>query len=80
MPAITSGKVLVTGANGYIAVWIVKSLLDTGFFVRGTVRSESKAGYLREHFKSFGDKLEIVVVEDITKVRRSLALAHKFQL
>ena len=80
MPAITSGKVLVTGANGYIAVWIVKSLLDAGFFVRGTVRSESKAGYLREHFKSFGGKLEIVVVEDITKVRRSLALAHKFQL
>ena len=69
----------MTGANGYIAVWIVKSLLDAGFSVRGTVRSESKAGYLREHLKSFGDKLEIVVVKDITKVRRWIALAHKFQ-
>ncbi|KAI0674155.1 NAD(P)-binding protein [Trametes maxima] len=67
MPAVTTGKVLVTGANGYIAVWVVKSLLDAGFAVRGTVRSESKATHLRNTFKSFGDKLEIVVVEDITK-------------
>ena len=68
MPAVTSGKVLVTGANGYIAVWVVKSYLDAGFSVRGTVRSESKAGYLRNLFKSFGDKFEVVIVEDITKV------------
>ena len=71
MPAVTSGKVLVTGANGYIAVWILKFMLEAGFAVRGTVRSESKAGYLRDLFKSYGDKLEIVIVEDITKVRRS---------
>ncbi|KAI0681948.1 NAD(P)-binding protein [Cerioporus squamosus] len=67
MPAVTSGKVLVTGANGYIAVWVVKSFLDKGFSVRGTVRSESKAGHLRSLFKDFGDKFEVVVVEDITK-------------
>ena len=60
---------MVTGANGYIAVWIVKSLLEAGFAVRGTVRSESKATYLRSYFESFGDKLEVVVVPDITKVR-----------
>ncbi|TBU38649.1 NAD(P)-binding protein [Dichomitus squalens] len=67
MPAITSGKVLVTGANGYIAVWVVKAFLDQGFSVRGTVRSESKATHLRSLFKSFGDKFEVVIVEDITK-------------
>ncbi|KAI8986793.1 NAD(P)-binding protein [Trametes punicea] len=67
MPAITSGKVLVTGANGYIAVWVVKTLLDQGFSVRGTVRSESKAADVRKIFKSYGDKFEVVVVEDITK-------------
>ncbi|TBU27343.1 NAD(P)-binding protein [Dichomitus squalens] len=67
MPAITSGKVLVTGANGYIAVWIVKSLLEAGFAVRGTVRSESKAAYLRSYFQSSGDKFEAVIVPDITK-------------
>ncbi|RPD65277.1 NAD(P)-binding protein [Lentinus tigrinus ALCF2SS1-7] len=67
MPAVTSGKVLVTGANGYIAVWVVKTFLDQGFSVRGTVRSENKAGHLRSLFKDFGDKFEVVVVEDITK-------------
>ena len=68
MPAIANGKVLVTGANGFIAAWIVKSLLQAGFSVKGTVRSQEKTGYLRDTFKSFGDKLELVVVEDITKV------------
>lgn len=72
MPAITSGKVLVTGANGYVATWVLKDLLENGFAVRGTVRSESKAAYLREYFKAFGDKLEFTIVDDITKVRPCL--------
>ncbi|KAL1941531.1 hypothetical protein VTO73DRAFT_6970 [Trametes versicolor] len=67
MPAITSGRVLVTGANGYVAVWVLKYLLERSFTVRGTVRSESKATYLRDYFKAHGDKLELVVVDDITK-------------
>ena len=71
MPAVTSGKVLVTGANGYIAVWVVKSFLDQGFAVRGTVRAESKATHLRTLFKSYGDKLEFVIVQDIVKASRS---------
>lgn len=69
MPAITSGKVLVTGANGFIAVWLVKDLLEKGFSVRGTVRSEAKGEHLKKLFASYGDKLELVVVDDITKVR-----------
>lgn len=32
------GKVCVTGASGYIASWLVKRLLDSGYQVRGTVR------------------------------------------
>ncbi|EJF59007.1 NAD(P)-binding protein [Dichomitus squalens] len=67
MPVVTSGKVLVTGANGFVAAWVVKDLLDHGYSVRGTVRSEGKAPYLREFFKSHGDKFEVVIVEDITK-------------
>ncbi len=69
MPAVNSGKILVSGANGYIAVWVVKKLLEQGYSVRGTVRSESKGTHLKEIFKEYGDKLEIVVVEDITKAR-----------
>lgn len=34
-----SKPVLVTGAGGYVASWIVKQLLDQGYTVRGTVRS-----------------------------------------
>lgn len=67
MPTVESGKVLVTGANGYIAVWVVRTLLEQGYSVRGTVRSKTKGKHLLETFKSYGDKLEIVVVEDITK-------------
>ena len=43
MPTVSSGKVLVTGANGYVAFWVVEKLLAAGYEVRGTVRSESKA-------------------------------------
>lgn len=68
MPAVDPGsKILVSGANGFIAVWIVRVLLERGYSVRGTVRSESKAGYLRKMFSSYGDKHEVVVVEDIGK-------------
>lgn len=33
-------KILVTGANGYIASHVCDILLDLGYKVRGTVRSE----------------------------------------
>ena len=59
---------LVSGANGFIAVWVVQDLLQAGFSVRGTVRSEGKAAHLKKLFGSYGDKFEIVVVADITQV------------
>ncbi|KAH6891736.1 hypothetical protein BKA70DRAFT_1537574 [Coprinopsis sp. MPI-PUGE-AT-0042] len=53
MPTVAPGaKVLVTGANGYIAMWTVRKLLEKGYSVRAT---------------SYGDKLEIAVVADISK-------------
>lgn len=69
MPAVPSGsKVLVSGANGFIAVWVVQRLLESGYSVRGTVRSEGKAAHIRKLFESYGDKFEVVIVSDITKV------------
>ncbi|KAL3681254.1 hypothetical protein R1sor_024210 [Riccia sorocarpa] len=35
--------VAVTGANGYIAAWVVKLLLERGYTVRGTVRNPDDA-------------------------------------
>ena len=60
--------VLVTGANGYIAAWIVRTLLEEGYRVRGTVRTEDKGLGLLKIFERFGKSFEIVVVPDITKV------------
>jgi nucleoside-diphosphate-sugar epimerase len=79
MPTIVPGdKVLVTGSNGYIAVWVVRTLLEQGYSVRGTVRSADKGQYLDEMFgKTYAGKLEIVVVEDIIKVRCELATLMK---
>mmetsp|Transcript_17904 Transcript_17904/g.26811 ORF Transcript_17904/g.26811 Transcript_17904/m.26811 type:complete len:363 (+) Transcript_17904:790-1878(+) len=38
---ISKGRVCVTGANGFIAVHVVKILLEQGYIVHGTVRSLS---------------------------------------
>lgn len=79
MPTVNPGsKVLVTGANGFIAVWLVRELLEQGFSVRGTVRSASKAAYLEDKFKQYTDKLEIVVLEDITAVRANFLSLRLF--
>jgi nucleoside-diphosphate-sugar epimerase len=68
MPSVAPGsKILVTGANGYIALWVLRKLLEQGYSVRAQVRSEAKGKHLKEYFKSYADKIELVVVEDITK-------------
>jgi nucleoside-diphosphate-sugar epimerase len=41
--------VMVTGASGYIAGWIVKYLLEAGHTVHGTVRDPSKPGLEHLH-------------------------------
>lgn len=68
MPAIRPpAKVLVTGSNGYIGTWIVRTLFDRGFSVRAAVRAESKTTYFRQLFKGEvdQDKLEFAIVPDI---------------
>ncbi|KAF8608519.1 NAD(P)-binding protein [Ceratobasidium sp. AG-I] len=68
MPAIKApAKVLVTGASGFIAVWVSKTLLEAGYTVRGTVRSPGKGDYLKDLFNSHGDKFEYVIVKDIAE-------------
>jgi len=71
MPAVEKGaKVLVSGANGFLAMWVVRILLERGFSVRGTVRSADKGKHVIEYFTllGYGDKIDVVVVEDIAKV------------
>lgn len=69
MPVVDPpAKVLVTGSNGFIAIWIVRTLLERGFSVRGTIRSESKGKHLLNLFKDEvrSSKFELVVVPDFT--------------
>lgn len=74
MPAVQSpAKVLVSGATGYIAAWVVQNLLERGYAVRGTARSVTKGDFLKKVFASYGDRFEVVLVEDIAKVSSSKA-------
>jgi uncharacterized protein YbjT (DUF2867 family) len=69
MPAISKqSKILVTGANGFIAIWVVRSLLEKGYAVRAVVRSAGKGTHLTKLFESYGDKFELSIVPDMTAV------------
>ena len=55
----------VSGATGFIAQHIVKQLLEKGYNVVGSVRSESKGEKLR---KNFGANFSYEIVEDLETV------------
>ena len=65
----SNGKIaLVTGINGYIALWVGLSLLQRGYTLRGTLRRKSSAdailsGPYREYHAA--GRVEIVGVPDI---------------
>ncbi|KAH6877039.1 D-lactaldehyde dehydrogenase [Coprinopsis sp. MPI-PUGE-AT-0042] len=68
MPPISpNDKILVTGANGYIALWVIKTSLEKGYSVRAAIRAESKGERMKELFKDYGSKLELTLVPDMTK-------------
>lgn len=58
----TKTPVLVTGANGYIASWLVRKLLESGRQVHATVRNpadKAKVGHLLKLGNEFPGKLEL---------------------
>jgi nucleoside-diphosphate-sugar epimerase len=63
---VANKRVLVTGANGFIAASVIEVLLESGYTVRGTVRGMKKAEGLIDALARFSDRLEIVEVSDIT--------------
>ncbi|KAG9048778.1 methylglyoxal reductase (NADPH-dependent) gre2 [Tulasnella sp. UAMH 9824] len=68
MPAVLPpAKVLVTGASGFIGAWVAKALLERGFTVVGTVRSDLKGEYLRTLFKQYENRFTYVLVPDVGK-------------
>ncbi|KAE9388120.1 NAD(P)-binding protein [Gymnopus androsaceus JB14] len=65
-------RILVTGANGFLGAHIVKEALDSGYIVRGTVRSSEKAEELKKIFPSA--KFETAIVPDLIQSNYTEAL------
>lgn len=64
--AIPKGSlVLVTGVTGFVASHIAREFLERGYKVRGTVRDMTKASWLLDVFKAYGEALQLVVVRDL---------------
>jgi nucleoside-diphosphate-sugar epimerase len=64
-------KILVTGANGFIAAHCISLLLSTNHLVRGTIRSEQKATATRAALSGAGvdiANLELIVISDPTDI------------
>ena len=58
----TSAPVLVTGATGFLAGWVVKQLVDAGATVHATVRNpedDSKCGHLKTLSNTSKGKIEL---------------------
>ncbi|POY71341.1 hypothetical protein BMF94_5653 [Rhodotorula taiwanensis] len=58
--------VLVTGASGFLASYVIDAFLAAGWNVRGTVRDPAKADHIRGRYRSHADRLQLVQVKDIT--------------
>lgn len=64
MPSITPpARVLVSGANGFIAIHVVKTLVEKGYHVRGTVRTPQKGEYIARLVGT--ERFEYFIVPDM---------------
>jgi nucleoside-diphosphate-sugar epimerase len=57
--------ILVTGASGFVAAHVIKTFLQAGYKVRGTVRSEDTANKVRDKFAQYSNQLSFVIVKDM---------------
>ncbi len=60
---MSKGRVLVTGASGYIAGYVVKALIADGWSVSGTIRSLAKADSVRAHLGLTADQLPLTAAD-----------------
>lgn len=82
-PIKPSSRVVVTGANGFIASHVISRLLLLGFQVVGTVRSKDKANAVRKTHEQLSPEsanlLQTAIVEDITDPEAYSALFDSCQ-
>ncbi|EJD37899.1 NAD(P)-binding protein [Auricularia subglabra TFB-10046 SS5] len=60
-------RVLLTGASGFIAAHILKQLLEAGYWVRATVRSESKKQDILKLYSEYESQLDFAFVQDVAE-------------
>ncbi|KAH0493380.1 hypothetical protein TgHK011_000052 [Trichoderma gracile] len=65
---MSGNLVFITGASGYIGTYLVGDILKSGHRVRITVRSEEKAQFIKELYPSALDKIESVIVPDMSQL------------
>ena len=58
-------RVLVTGPSGFIGAHVFSQLIQKGYRVRGTVRSQAKADFFKKKFPNAD--MSFVIVEDIAQ-------------
>ncbi|KEF52734.1 uncharacterized protein A1O9_11151 [Exophiala aquamarina CBS 119918] len=82
-PIKPPSRVVVTGANGFIASHVISQLLLLGFQVVGTVRSQNKADAVRKTHEQLSPEsarlLETAVVENIINPEAYSALFNSCQ-
>ncbi|KAI8648628.1 NAD-dependent epimerase dehydratase [Fusarium keratoplasticum] len=62
-----SQTILVTGANGYLALHVIDQLVKNGYNVRGSVRSKKADEKVRSTFPNeYGGKVKTFFVKDLT--------------
>ena len=60
--------IVVTGASGYIALHVIKQLLDEGYAVRGTLRTMSRGELLKNRLEKLTDVSRLSFAEvDLTR-------------
>ncbi|XP_756121.2 putative 3-beta hydroxysteroid dehydrogenase/isomerase [Aspergillus fumigatus Af293] len=64
MPA---GLIFITGATGFIGSAVALEALNAGYSLRISIRKESQIPKLKKILSQFEDKIEFVVVPDITQ-------------
>ncbi|KAB8224475.1 hypothetical protein BDV33DRAFT_199510 [Aspergillus novoparasiticus] len=67
IPQMKKQHVLLTGANGFTASHILSVLLERGYAVTATVRSQEKAAAIIRTHPSWEGRVKFVIVPDSTK-------------
>ncbi|KAL6856374.1 NAD(P)-binding protein [Trichoderma novae-zelandiae] len=64
---MSGNLVFITGASGYIGTYLIGDILNAGHRVRVAVRSQEKSQIIKELYPSALDKIDFVIVPDISQ-------------